>query len=98
MPQTCWKRLWNTPVPGRFLPSAPSPLSPIFPRHLLHNVIDGDVQQLPIQCPHIQSASSQRLPGMGWHQELLLLQPQSPKVKLCPLTQPFTCTRGMVAT
>lgn len=96
-PQTCWKRLWNTLVPGRFLPSAHPPLSPVFPWHLLHNVVDGDVQQPPIQCPHIQGASSQGLPGMERHQELLL-QPQSPKVQLCPLTEPFTFARGMVAT
>lgn len=84
-------------MPRRFLPSARSPLSPIFPWHLLHDVVDGDVQQPPIQCPHIQGASSQRLPGMEWHQELLL-QPQSPQVKLCPLTRLFTFPRGIVAT
>lgn len=70
---------------------------PHFPWHLLHNVVDGDVEQPPIQRPHVQGASSQCLPSVQGHQELLL-QPQGPKVTLCPLTGPLTFAREMLAT
>jgi len=100
----------SAPTPS-FLPSAPSASSatapapqPLAPRRLLHDVVDGDVQQPPVQRPHLHRAADQRLQGTQRVPQLPRTAPggkrkpgPAPASRLGSLPSPggrWRCTRG----